>query len=191
MGYLSDEAKARFDRSRRRAFVPAWFSSTWTVGLGVLVLFLFVALLLPHHRTKVTFPAVTSADGSLPVGTAAPSETPAAPQPTGSVTVARSSGGTVRLPAAALQVATAAARALFTGDYRGVPLPDGVQPPPVAGAQTFPHPVVTAPRAMTVTDTQVAISFLVDPDGRGGQPARRTLSLTVVSTVAGWVFQPE
>jgi hypothetical protein len=111
--------------------------------------------------------------------------TPAVPA-NGTLEVAGIDGGTFPTPAAAVQVATAAAIAAYSGDYVTVPMLAGTRPP--AADYTWPAPAPGPAAVRTISATLLQFRFTVDPDGDGPEVGRVT-TVHVVNVDGSWLFR--
>jgi hypothetical protein len=104
----------------------------------------------------------------------------------GPVLLQLESGGTVEISASALAVARAATLALFTGNFDGIPVADGVVFPDIA--RTWPDPYIGDPVVVSVGDGTISFSFRVDPDREGAEPTYKTASMVLFVPARGWVW---
>lgn len=177
------------------------------------IIFVFVSLQLFREDTPPAFPeaqenfdvAVEQAGGLLGDPSArealdefASGSTVLAPPPDGTdgdftgldeagpVLLQLESGGTVEISASALAVARAATLALFTGNFEGVPVADGVALPDIA--RTWADPYVGDPVVVSVGDGTISFAFRVDPDREGAEPTYKTASMVLFVPARGWVW---
>lgn len=160
--------------------LPAWWSLVAAVAMGVFVIYAAVSA-IPRgqdNSTPVTRPQ--------PTVTSSASTTPATSTPadSGSVSVSNGVGGTVEVPVAALQTATAGVRAMFTGDFSTVELAAGSSFPSIGN--TWVDPQVSDVVSVSPTDRGGwRFVFDIDPDGASSEVPRR-LGISVEPSAQGW-----
>lgn len=195
MASLSTAAAKRLDRINKRPRLPEW----WELFAGALVAVLLVALALgmirsSAHSSKVagpplaTLPAPSTGAGTPGTGTPVQAPTPpsTAPEASGSEALPASSGsGTVTVPKAAVQAATAAALANYTNNFSAVPLAPGSKAPQLL--TSFPNAAVNKTTVTAATPTSVTFDFIVAPDGVA-LDGLRSLPIQVVADKGTWVY---
>lgn len=172
--------------------LPSWMSTVGVVGLVVLVGYFGLSAISSAGAGPSPAPTVVAPNPSGVVPTAAPTNgsstpsTPAAtPAPTGTVEVPSTDGsGMVTVDVAAVQVASAAAIALFTGDFTNVPLV-GAMP---AVGQKWADPIISEPVSAVDAGSSLRVLFDIDPDGAGSEVSRR-IGVTVVNDGGQWAYQ--
>lgn len=204
MGFLSRAAESTFSKTRRRAYVPEWFRPFSYVAAGAAVAGLVLMGVFGDNSLDVTTSEVTAAElvTAGPSSQGSPDPAPVQPsasgQPTGApsaaagtVSLPAPSGDLVQVPQQAVDVATKAAAALFTGNFTGVPLAPGQVPPTVSSP--WPKAAAGAPRSVTVTPGDASLLALVvpvDPDAGTGAEAPRDVSVTLRNLEGVWVYLP-
>jgi hypothetical protein len=189
MGYLSQNASKAFKKGTRRAHVPDWFQPLSYVFGGLALVLLGVLYLTagdPVNYEVVEPPAGSAAPGpGTSNGNNTSSTTPSLSTGDTELTLA---GGTVRVPTGAIEMANRAARAIYTGEFSGVPIFGGESAPPVV--LTWPAPTISAPRgADTFPDGSWRLLFDADPDGNGPERVR-SISIFVAPENGSWAYLP-
>lgn len=182
MPFLTDEARKAF--SRKRAYVPEWMQLAQWVALGLLGATVAVFYFLDGGMSDQPVAQLPGTGTVQPVQTrpASPAPTPSGSTATGTSSVPDTDGRTVNVPTAALAAAKAAALAVWTGNWTGVPL-NGSAPKvddPRPGAK------VGAPKVYTSTSTVVVFLFPLDIDGDGRND--QSFQLSVIKDGDRWVF---
>jgi hypothetical protein len=203
MGFLTEAAEKSAQKAIRRTHVPEWMALAPVAGLALIGMILLVAWVLPSGGTPdgaITGPAgityiPSNGDEETP---AAPQENPGTPQETvpatnpgptpttvaaSRVSVEKTGGGTVEIDSAALAVAKAAAVAIWTANWDGVPV-DGT--PTSDEASAYPDAKLASIKVRTVDPT--LISFVADIDVDGDGDADSTTAVNVQSQGGKWVF---
>jgi hypothetical protein len=200
VGFLTDYV-SKGQRKWKGTYVPEWMpAARWVVAIAacsVLALSFITGNLRSSDNTEA-FSASTP-------GTSVPTDIPIAPEPTGlpssepsagkapadtgrSVAVAiYGGGGTLDVPAEAVQVARAALRGIFTANFAGVPVQSGRQLPAVPNPQ--PGARIGRPETVQQIGDTLVIALQVDLDGPGpGAPY--PAAVTVVQEAGRYVFVP-
>lgn len=189
---LSSSARKQMSQIKSYDDVPSWWTVLQVV-LGVaFFLFLGYKFIAPAdgvdpqvERAIEEYAERRDADAVTP-GTAPTTGPETNASEGGTTTLPRQDGeGDATVPTASLDVAYAAAAALFTGDFAEVPMVPGKDAPSVPGEFTdpqVPEPVVGYMQGGTL----ITYAFNVDPDGPEGPEAVRGLNVTVQSTDGAW-----
>ncbi|MEV3922891.1 hypothetical protein [Actinomadura coerulea] len=212
MPKLTDYARQGFRRQRllRASELPEWWNIAVWAGVGGVVLMLVISAVFargdssgvapaaggdaPRYQVQTLDPRGLSAspgpDGETPTASGSPAQV----LPTGAsgndfrasaaLQVPMTGGGETVVPAGALNVAAAAATALVTGNWQGVPFVGTDRPPPARK----PMPQGSAVTGISVADPAATgnsqyrfsatishpgrarpdvLDFLVEPDGPG------------------------
>jgi hypothetical protein len=178
MGFLSDTAKKGFRRSQRRVFVPEWMQLAQWVALGVIPLIVFIGFLKPDVA-----PRPEPGAGAPDITVADPAPTTATITDDGKKTrLDRVGGGTVAVPAAAVEVARAAGLATWTGEWDGVP----VSGPVPTGAGQFPGAAI-GDLVVFIAEGDL-VTFAVQLDAEGDGRFEQSFQISVVRENGNWVY---
>ena len=148
------------------------------VALGVIPLIVFIGFLKPDVASRPE------------PGSAVPDVTVAEPTPAAAITtddgakvrLDRVGGGTVAVSAAAVEVATAAGLATWTGDWEGVPVSG---PTPTAPGQ-FPNADI-GDLVVFVAEGDL-VTFAVQLDSEGDGRFEQSFQISVVRENGSWVY---
>lgn len=204
MGYLTDNASASFKKVSKRTYVPQWWSVAAIAALVIIGVITIVTIVTGGNTeeappvggaTVITEPTTDPTDtpvttdptadpSALPTDT--PTTTPTTP-PVGNdeqTTIESLTGVATTVPTAAYQQASAAALALYTGDFSKVVFGEGTAAPEV-----FPSPgaVLSNLRVGETTASAITFTAQVDADGTGDI---RTINVNVVDENGVWVYYP-
>ncbi|MGI5416819.1 hypothetical protein [Actinomadura luteofluorescens] len=210
MPKLTDYAREGFRRRRlvKETELPEWWNIAVWAGVGGIILMLLVSAVLdrggssgaapaasqaPRYQVQTLDPRGLTASPSPGEETPTPSGGPSQVLPTGAAAsnftataatrVPMTDGGATVVPAGALNVATASARAIVTGNWKGIPVIGTARPTPAK-----PMPRGSVVRGITVMDPTKTgnsqyrfsatithpggarpdvVELLVEPDGNG------------------------
>jgi hypothetical protein len=201
MGFLSSAAEKAFSR-RRRAYVPDWFQPLSYLFGGIAALVLVIGVVTydgtetaPTAQSSVptiapadSTPDSTGAASTSDPGTPAPSSTTGTAAGADTVAITGPDGQTLAAPADAVAVSQSAIRALFTGDFTGVPIYPGQPVPSVV--RTWPNPrVEDTTVGEELADGTWRLSAVVDPDDAGPELPRQ-VTVFIASVEQSWAFLP-
>lgn len=209
MGFMAEQAAARFQKVSRRGEVPEWLDLAQYLALGVLAILVFVSLVgsaasdPPARSARLQAqpaPAASQPPASQPAAVPAPGELPSdtapsvAPPPSaaGGVSVALlGETGSAEVPASAHALALQGAIAQLTGEYGQLPRSATFAVPAPGSVSVFPAATlgqrVEVVNPQVTGETSLVFSVEADPDGPGSQPA--TLAQVRVVLEGGrWVL---
>ncbi|SNR51004.1 hypothetical protein [Actinomadura mexicana] len=210
MPKLTDYARQGFRRRRlfQETELPEWWNIAVWAGVGGIILMLLVSAVFDHgdssgtatsasqaprYQVQTLDPRGLTASPSPGEGTPTPSGSPSQVLPTGAAAanftataatrVPMTDGGATVVPAGALNVAAASARAIVTGNWKAIPIIGTARPSPAKAMPrgsavqgiTVADPTKTGNSqyrfSATITHASGArpdvVDLLVEPDGRG------------------------
>lgn len=177
MGFLSDGARNAYRKAGGSAYVPDWYrSAIWLGAVLAVGAMLLTAVLNDNDAPPSTYAIDQQLAGS--------GEVVADDNADVGVTVQLRGvdGSRYDIPRAALDAASRAGLALWTGDWVGVPvygeLPDT--------SATFPDAVLGGVRVVTADAETVSLLFELDETGDGR--ITQEFQVTVVRTGDGWAY---
>ena len=191
MGNLTESAQKRFRKSRRVA-VPEWYQSAQWLAVVLIPIILVVSYVTKDN--PVVAPQGTSNASAVQVlvpggdvagnvdSSSGNADASGSGTAAGSVSVSKPGGGSVSVPASALQAAKAAGLASYTGNWVGVPV-DGSLP---RTQRLNPEAKIGKALAYAVSDAAITFAFQLDRDGNGTWD--ESFQVSVVNVSDRWVF---
>lgn len=160
---------------------PSWWTLFQVGACAVLALVVVYKLIAPEPASDTT---LTNRFVSQAQNATRPTDTAVQPGETkGTVEVAYSAGGTASIDAAALDAATRATTAKFTGDFSGVPVLSGVSIPVLVA--TYPSVLVVKTTLLSDDGEAVTFTYVLRVPG---ESTLRTITTTVVRSGSTWYW---